>query len=288
MRRPARTWLAVVATPVVLLAAASAAAAASRGCGSLDSGRCGVTTSGNHFHGLIAVGGSPWVLDEAAHAGSRPGCGDCSWSLVLACPDASPNDPAGTSCAAAADSPACRPGERLYRVYLSTDTELDRVQGTVCIGGADQVVPVGVIARADVERYLRNVTPPRLLVRTRPAGATLAGLPTFFTAMPPRSLAPAPFGGPTVTETITIRALGVTWRWGDGSSSGWTEASGTVAHTYDRGGPASGSLTTRWVATYTVSFAGAEFGPYDAARRLTQRQRFGLPVRTSSPVLVSR
>jgi hypothetical protein len=286
---PARPWLVAVATAVLLLAAATAAAATSRGCGSLDSGRCGVTTAGSHFHGLIAVGGSPWVLDDAAHAGARPGCGDCRWSLVLACPKASPTDPATSkACAGAGDSPTCRPGERLYRVYLSTDVELDRVQGTVCLGGADQVVAVGTIARADVERYLRNVTPPPLRLRTRPAGATLAGLPTYFSATPPRDLAPVPFGGPTVTETITIRPVGVAWRWGDGSASGWTSSAGTETHSYRRGGTASGTLTTRWGATYTVTYAGAAYGPYDAARRLTQRQPFGLPVHTSSPVLVSR
>src|SRR4029077_20272682 len=36
------------------------------------------------FHGLIMVNGQPDVLDAAAHAGTKPGCGDCEWTLILA------------------------------------------------------------------------------------------------------------------------------------------------------------------------------------------------------------
>lgn len=43
----------------------------------------------------------------------------------------------------------------------------------------------------------------------------------------------------------------------------------------------------RWGATYTVSYDGQTFGPYDATGRLSERETFLEHVATSSPVLVS-
>jgi hypothetical protein len=207
---------------------------------------------------------------------------------VLACPDESPTDPGSLrACANATQSAICDRDQLLYRVYLTTAAFTDRVEGTACIGGQDQPVPIGDRARVDVDRYLRNLRPPKLEVSTRPVNATLAGLPTYFSANPPRSLAPTRFGGPEITEAITIAPTQVVWRWGDGSGSGSVSSTATVTHSYLRGGAPRDSLATRWAATYTVTYDSQTLGPYRAARQVTRRQAFRLPVRTSSPVLVS-
>jgi hypothetical protein len=172
-------------------------------------------------------------------------------------------------------------------VYLTTDAFLDRIEGTVCVGGPDHVVDVGDRAAADVARYLRNVRPPDLVIATRPATATLAGLPTYFRARPPAGLGPVPFGGPGITETITIAVSHVAWRWGDRGGSGWVAAGRTLRHTYAHGAIARGRLAVSWSATYTITYAGATYGPFDGTGRIIGVQRFRLPVRTSSPVLVS-
>jgi hypothetical protein len=173
-------------------------------------------------------------------------------------------------------------------VYLTTDAVTDQVAGTVCIGGPNQPIPIGDQAAGDVERYLKNITPPDLEIATRPRVATLAGLPTYFAARPPSRLPPALFGGPEITETITIAPLRAEWRWGDGDETGWEQVGPRLMHSYLYGGLARGSVTTRWGATYTVTYAGETAGPYDGNGRLTKRQAFRLPVRTSSPTLVSR
>jgi hypothetical protein len=286
MARRAAVALAVVA---MVLTCGTGVARSAEQCVGVAGSTCGVHGGGTHFHGLIAVTGSPWVLADAATAGTQAGCGDCRWTIAIACPDESVSDP-GTQrkCAAASNSPMCQPGQLLYRVYLSTDALLDRVEGTVCIGGQDQVVDIGDRAAAAVARYLRNVTPPDLVVSTRPATATLAGLPTYFDARRPAGLAPVPFGGPEITETITIATSRVAWRWGDHGSSGWVPAGRTLRHTYRHGTIAHGRLTVEWTATYTITYGGATYGPFDATGRITNAQRFRLPVRTSSPVLVSR
>jgi hypothetical protein len=256
-------------------------------CGTFDTGRCGV--GANHttgeFHGVVAVGGAPWVFGLAAHSGTAPGCGDCTWTLVLSCSTDAPGSPTTDSCKTRRGS--CRRRQLSYHVYLTTDAETDAVVGAVCIGGADQLVPVGDDARADVQRYLKNVTPPGLQITTKPAESTLAGLPTYFSARPPGTLRPATFGGSVVTETITMAPGKVDWRWGDTDTTGWVAAAATLTHSYFHGGSARVALTTRWGATYTITYAGQTFGPYNAVGRLTKRQQFTLPVHTASPTLVS-
>jgi hypothetical protein len=261
--------------------------AAAAGCGTVP-GTCGVTAdeANGVFHGLIAVTDQGWVLDMAARDGTEAGCGDCVWIVILACPQNTPADPGGqTACTDASGSPVCKPGQLLYRLYLTTRAETDTLEGTICLGGTSEVVAVGDAAAADVERYLRDVTPPALRIASRPQPLTLAGLTTYFTASPP-SLRPMPFGGPTVTETITITPTEADWLWGDGDDSGWLAATGSAAHRYLRGGRRAGALTVRWTARYTISYAGRTFGPYDADHTLTKQQPFVKRVATSQPVLV--
>ena len=56
---------------------------------------------------MIMVPGQPSVLETAAHSGTTPGCGDCSWELILACVI---NPPAGhgdqNMCSDAGQAPA--------------------------------------------------------------------------------------------------------------------------------------------------------------------------------------
>lgn len=282
-------WLLVIAIALTALVALPRAAVAA-GCVDVATTSCGVNAdqAAGTYHGLIAVGGAPWVLDTAAHAGSSAGCGDCTWVVVLACPEATPGDPdLQSKCVAASTSPQCDPGQLLFRLYLSTADVSDRLEGTICLGGDAAVVPVGEQAAADVDRYLKDVTPPDLVITTKPTHITLAGLATYFSAAAPASLRPTGFGGPTVTETITVVPEQTRWDFGDGSSSDWAAADVTVVHRYAAGGHLAGTLHVRWSATYTINYAGETFGPYDAKGQLTKSQSFRKRVATTEPVLVA-
>jgi hypothetical protein len=259
-------------------------------CGGRVTTDCGgVQANGQQgeFHGLIAVTGLPAVFDTSSHSGTKPGCGDCEWTLIAACPTNDPHDPTGaTLCPGATNAPSCRRGV-LERLFLSDADVAYQFVETLCMRKANHVVPVGQIALGDVQRYLHDVTPPDLVISTQPRVATLAGLRTLFQAKPPEALRPAPFGGGEVTETITIAPIRSNWSWGDGDATGWVATSPTQTHRYVSGGVEHGGLTTQWGATYTISFEGATFGPYDATGRLTKQQAFRLPVHTSTPHLVS-
>lgn len=216
-------FLAAIAM-ITVFAAPDAAAGPADSCGGVVGATCGVGADPglDSFRGLIAVADEPWVLDTAARSGTTAGCGDCTWAIALACPTEDPSTPdALSACAAASGAAQCKPRQLLYRLYLSTTDVTDQIEGTVCLGGDVTVVPVGDDARADVAEYLRDITPPKLTIATRPKRTTLAGLTTYFTATAPASLRPAPFSGSAVTETITIAPTLDNWRWGDGTASGW-------------------------------------------------------------------
>src|SRR5579875_3466929 len=224
-----RLLLTVILGLVLAVGGSGIAWAVSSGtCGGLYGSTCGVGTnpSKGDFHGLIAVKGAPWVLARAAHSGTKAACGDCVWTLMLACPHNTPGQSDETSCTDATHSPQCKKKQLLYRVYLTTDELPYQLTGTVCLGGPNEVVPIGDEAAAAVRNYLKDVHPPGLVITTQPRAGALAGLAEFFAVRTPADLRPQPFGGDPITETITIAPLRYDWTWGDGTSSGWTTATG--------------------------------------------------------------
>jgi len=247
------------------------------------------------FHGLIMVPGQPGVLETAAHSGTQAGCGDCTWTVILACIFDSPDKQhEQTPCATAGRSRQCGKGQSLFRPCLAADAVRDQLVDTLCLGGNARVIPVGDIAAADVDRYLKNVVPPDLRLATQPPNATLAGLPTYFIVHPPAGLHPQRFGGPQVRETVTITPVHYNWSWGDGSADlptddpGGPYPDGSVTHTYARAGNIRGVLTADWTATYTITVAGETFGPYDATGgAVSHTQPFALTVDRAHSHLVS-
>jgi hypothetical protein len=247
------------------------------------------------FHGLIMVNGQPDVLAAAAKSGTEAGCGDCEWTILLACVFRTPGDhDTEHACTGSLRARQCEPGQSLFRLYLSTDAVQNALVDEICLGSIDDVIPVGDIAAADVERYLRDVVPPDMQLGVQPPHGVLAGLPAYFIVRPPADLVPTPFGGPTVTETITITPTEYVWHWGDGTADlpttdpGAPYPDGNVTHLYRTAGAVDGTLTTRWGATYTITVAGQTFGPYDATGGLVDRvQPFALTVTSARSHLVS-
>ena len=254
------------------------------GCGAVAANR----QTGN-FRGLLAVSRDSSLLNEEADTTGSDGCAHCEWTVLEDCPHNAPTATSQVDCTGAHNDPACRRNQVADRFYLSTPEFQYRDEGVYCIGGANRIVPVGEDAVADVNRYLKNVTPPDLRITFDP-GTSLAGLATKVTAAPPNSLKPAPFGGPAVTETITIRPTKESFAWGDGTSANLTaKADGTArtTHTYTSGGHQVSAIRTTWGASYTIAYGGRTFGPYRATGTLTKLQRRALTVVTSTPVLVS-
>lgn len=273
------------------VAAAKLAPSAADDCGTLPiSVSCGVgsDSSNGYFHGVIGVTGQDWVLDLSSRSGNSPGCGDCVWAVVLDCPQSHPDQPDTAGCAGMNGGSHCPPDALPYRLYLTTSTISNELVGTICLGGGRQVVLVGQDAGADVDRYLHDVTPPDLLIRHRPHGATLTGLATYFwAAVPPGSLGPVAFGDATVSEQITLVPQDYDWDWGDGTSSGWLPVGTTAEHRYFTSGAVPGMLTTRWGATYTATFEGRTVGPFPAVGHVDRPQPFIERVDISNPVLVA-
>jgi hypothetical protein len=252
-------------------------------------GAVNANSSAGTFHGLLAVTGDPWVLNRAAGSGTQPGCGDCTWTLNRLCTTNTTGDPTTDACTTRRGT--CHKRQTAYLLYLSTDTTTDIPEGTLCLGGTHHPIAIGDHASTDVQRYLHTITPPPLTITTRPAHATLTGLPTYFTAHPPTNLHPQPFGGPQITETITITPTHTNWHFRGSTTTPTTTKTPTPnaapTYTFTRPGTAHGDLTTTWGATYTITYAGSTYGPYTATGTLTAQQQFTLPIHTTTPTLVS-
>jgi hypothetical protein len=278
-----------------VLTATATAAAADSGCGTVAKSTCGLHGDADHgdFHGLILVTGDPSVLDLAASSGSQAGCGDCDWTLVLACPYATPTHGAGDLPCEPGLALGCAHGALPYRLYLSTSTEPAHLVDMLCLGGSSQVLPVGDVAAGDVDRWLRTVDPPDLELRVQPPRGAITGLPTYFMVRAPAAVRPVPFGSGEITETVSIAPTSYRWVWGDGGGTGWITdpggpwPDGTLTHTYDAAGRVRGSVTARWGGRYTVTVQGRVFGPYEATGSVTHTQSFTLPVASAHTHLVS-
>jgi hypothetical protein len=239
------------------------------------------------------VPGAPGVLDTAAHSGTKPGCGDCEWTLILACLHNDPNHPENQDpCTGAVDNTRCAKGQLFFRLFLSTQAVRNQLVDVLCLGGPTDVVPVGQQAALDVQRYLQDVKPPKLELHVAPPKGVPAGMPAYFWVRAPH-VDPVPFGNGQITETITIKPERYDWTWGDGKTSGWTTDAGapypdgTLTHTYDVAGHYAGHVLTEWGGTYTITIAGRTFGPYDAIGTVTKTQAFTTTVLEAHSTLVS-
>jgi hypothetical protein len=295
-----RRQLATVVALLQIFGATSADASIGEPCDNRQSATCPGSVTGDQlageFHGLIMVPGQPGVLAIAGRSGTKRGCGDCEWTLIVACVFNNPNDPINQrSCSNANRSQLCQPGETLFRLYLTTDAVKNRLVETLCLGGADEIIGVGDIAARDVQRYLHDVIPPRMKLTIQPPSGALAGLPAYFMVRPPAGLTPQRFGNPSaVTEDITITPAHYGWVWGDATAAVHTDdaggkyPSGTLTHTYTKAGHVAGTVTTQWTATYTITVAGQTFGPYDASGGAVElTQPFALTVDAAHAHLVS-
>jgi hypothetical protein len=266
-------------------------------CVDVDENACGhAYESDGAFHGLISVrGGDGSVIAAGTHAsgGGGSGCLDCVWTLVLACPNNGPDEHGGqVGCAGAAGGPQCEPDQTAYRLYLQTKTERKHLVDQVCLGGLDDVLPVGQRAAQAAATYMKDLRPPAADVRTQPARGILVQLPVYFIVHPPAP-APAAFGPPALTEKITISSASYQWNWGDHSqptsttSAGGPYPSGDVTHTYHQHGPVTATLTSTWTGSYTFTVGGHTLGPFPAAGTASRSQPVHLMLHEAHSHLIS-
>jgi hypothetical protein len=128
-----------------------------------------------------------------------------------------------------------------------------------------------------MERYLKDLRPPRPTIRVQPEGRAVTGLATYFAADGARTdttdLDVTTAAGPA-TLHMDVAAARYLWEFGDGTRCETTEPGGPydgggatercgdrVAHVYDKAGDTTVRLTATWTGTYTFDVGYGAIGP---------------------------
>jgi len=205
-------------------------------------------------------------------------CDECVWQYTVYCAMDSVD-----LCAHAVVT--CPVGQIRYRVGFGRHHSDIATIGSVCWGNKQPATRRDVIehVRNQAVRYL-----PALLPGLSPAAATVTVVPVIAWTRqpvlfrPPRML--------LVGHTVQVSAQGRwLWTWGDGTRQ-WCALPGRtypyrdVTHSYTRPGTYEVSVTTDWLAEYTVAGVGTfpVSGP-----NLNQTRHLRIVVRSARGVLVS-
>jgi hypothetical protein len=227
------------------------------------------SASARGFRGAIIVPGSEAANRAVARSG---GCEGCDWTLV---PDCDHNDVDSRTYAHCA-AEICADGTT-YRIYLQRPQDAQPAYvDSVCLSPTRRVVTAADLAR-DMDRYLKDLRPPRPEIRVQPAGRAVVGLATYFAADGARTdqarLDVTTAAGPA-TLTVDIEATSYAWRFGDGAACKTTSPGGAydgggsvercddrVAHIYRAPGGMTVALTATWGGTYAFDVGYGPVGP---------------------------
>lgn len=227
------------------------------------------TESARSFRGVIIVPGSEAANRAVARSN---GCEGCDWTLVVDCDHNDVDSRTYTHCAAE----ICDDGTT-YRIYLQRPEDAQPVYlDSVCLSPTRRVVTAADLAN-DMDRYLKDLRPPRPKISVQPAGRAVTGLPTYFAAGGARTdqteLDVTTAAGPA-TLRIDIAAQRYLWAFGDGGRCETTAPGGPydggpatercddrVAHVYRTAGDTRVSLNATWGGTYAFDVGYGPVGP---------------------------
>lgn len=266
----ARTIAAAVIVPLSVVAPMNPTAAATDPCLRNLKG-CGAKAyeTSNDFRGAIIVPGSEAANRAVARSG---GCEGCDWTLVVDCDHNDVDSRTYTHCAAE----ICDDGTT-YRIYLQRPEDAHPAYvDSVCLSPTRRVVTAADLA-ADMERYLKDLRPPRAEIRVQPEGRAVTGLATYFAAAGPNTdratLDVTTAAGPA-SLVIDIEARRYQWRFGDGATCETTAPGGAydgggsvercddrVAHIYRSPRTATVALRATWGGTYSFDVGHGPVGP---------------------------
>ena len=212
--------------------------------------------------GISKCGPGTGDPDPGTGPGTRPGAQhEPVLTYVPACGTGGDSSRDGLCGAALNRCP--KPGDVRFFVYVSTWTGrgygppvLRTEPPSVCLGPeeaakkTDPTVAVAALVRAQWQSFGL----PGAVVQTQPRDETLVGAATrFTTSTPPTAvLPPKPILGLPVT--LSIKAMGYVWDFGDGSTltSSATSSPPRAVHTYRTAGAMQVGLRTYYSATFTI------------------------------------
>lgn len=221
-----------------------------------------VVPKGKTFEGTQIIpgsGGSAVPIGKATGGSSCPGC---TYRLVPVCE-------LGNGCRELGAEQCPDPEETRHAVFVTRPPAGEIGEGSVCLGPAEQPVPVEAITDAVERRLTDELIPGDADVVVQPAGGALVNVPTIVRADGARSPITETFFAAGFSVTVTAKPVRWTWTFGPGESDsfaypGEPYASGVnpttsgrhATWTYSRAGARQLQVVVTWEAQYALPGVG--------------------------------
>lgn len=219
-----------------------------------------VTPSGKTFKGtqvIPAKDGSAVPIGKATGGSS---CPECVYTLVPVCE-------LGDGCVETGACPGH--GEVRYVVFVERPPAEPMAEGSACLSGAEQPVPVEAITAAVERKLTDELLPTDAEVVVQPPGGALINVPTIVRADAARTPITQTFFAAGFSVRVTAKPVRWTWTFGPGEAASFTYpgdayASGVdpttsdrhATWTYGRAGARQLQVVVTWEASYELAGVG--------------------------------
>lgn len=221
-----------------------------------------ITPSGKTFQGTQVIPGSSGSAVPIGRAAGGSSCPGCTYRLVPVCE-------LGNGCRELGTEQCTDPEQTRYAVFVTRPPATEVGEGSVCLGPAEQPVPVEAITDAVQRRLTDELIPGDADVVVQPAGGALINIPTIVRADGARAPITATFFAAGFSVSVTATPVRWSWTFGPGESDSFTYpgdayASGVdpttsgrhATWTYTRAGARQLQVVVTWEAQYSLAGVG--------------------------------
>lgn len=221
-----------------------------------------VQPKGKTFEGTQIIpssNGSAVPIGKATGGSSCPGC---VYRLVPVCE-------LGNGCRELGSEQCADPEQTRYAVFVTRPPADETGEGSVCLGPAEQPVPIDTITNAVERRLTDELLPTDAEVVVQPPGGALINVPTIVRADAARTPITQTFFAAGFSVRVTAEPVRWTWTFGPGESAAFgypgdayaagvdpTTSGRHSTWTYARAGARQLQVVVTWEASYELTGVG--------------------------------
>lgn len=221
-----------------------------------------IAPKGKTFEGTQIIPGSNGSAVPIGQATGGSSCPGCRYRLVPVCE-------LGNGCRELGAEQCADPEQSRYAVFVTRPPAEEVGEGSVCLGAADQPVPIGAVTDVVEQRLTDELLPTDADVVVQPPGGALINVPTIVRADGARAPVTDTFFAAGFSVRVTAKPVRWTWTFGPGESDSFTypgdphvpgvdpTRSGRHATwTYTRAGARQLQVVVTWEAEYELAGVG--------------------------------